>query len=553
MTRPGLPSTMQDYPLTLSSLLRHGEALHGAVDVVHAGENGVRRFTFAEAASRARRLAGALRTLGVGDGDRVGTFMWNTRAHLEAYLAVPAMGAVLHTINVRLRAEEIAFIVDHAQDTVVLVDRSLWSAFREALPALSSVRHVVVDDSDGADVPAESLSYESLIDSGTPHDLPDVDERTGAMMCYTSGTTGAPKGVVYSHRSMYLHSMANCMAAGFGLSESDRLLQVVPMFHANGWGFPHAAWMAGAGIVLPDRFLQAPRLARLVEAERPTVSGGVPTVWKELLDYAEQHSTDLSCLRVISCAGSAVPPSLMQGYERHGVKLLQAWGMTETSPLAAIARPPVTGYDPAREWHWRTKTGRMLPGVEVRIVGEDGTVLPTDGSTEGEFEVRGPWVTGSYYGVDDPSRFHDGWLRTGDVGTLDDAGFMKITDRAKDLIKSGGEWISSVQLEHALADHEDVLEAAVVGVPDPRWEERPLVAVALRPGAQVTAAELREFLAARVARWQLPERWAIVDAVPKTSVGKFDKRVIRQLHAAGTLDEQVVGAVPGSSSRSGGR
>jgi fatty-acyl-CoA synthase len=318
------------------------------------------------------------------------------------------------------------------------------------------------------------------------------------------------------------------------------------MFHANGWGFPHAAWMAGAAIVLPDRFLQAPRLAQLIEGERPTVSGGVPTVWKELLQYADEHSTDLSSLRVISCAGSAVPPALMHGYARHGVTLLQAWGMTETSPLAAVARPPVVGYDPEREWHWRTKTGRMLPGVEVRIVAEDGTVLPRDGTSVGEFEVRGAWVTGAYYGTDDTSRFHDGWLRTGDVGTLDGAGFMKITDRSKDLIKSGGEWISSVHLEHAIADHEDVVEAAVVGVPDPRWEERPLVAVVLRPGAHATVEDLRDFLAGRVARWQLPERWAIVDVLPKTSVGKLDKQAIRRLHAEGTLAEQLVGAVPGS-------
>jgi fatty-acyl-CoA synthase len=531
-----------DYPLNLAALFRHGEALHGDVEVAHDDGTATHRSTFAHTGARARRLAGALRELGVRPGDRVGTFMWNTAPHLEAYLGVPAMGAVLHTINLRLRPEEVAYIANHAEDTVLLVDGQVWQQFEAARPLLRTVRQVIVDDRGGqAEGDAATLRYDDVVGGGEEHALDDVDERQAALMCYTSGTTGRPKGVVYSHRSMYLHSMANCMASGFGISEYDRLLQVVAMFHANGWGFPHAAWMAGAPIVLPDRFLDGASLARLIAAERPTVSGGVPTIWQDLVDYAGEHDSDLSSLRVISCAGSSVPPALMKAYQSRGISLLQAWGMTETSPLAAIARPPAVSTDPALTWHWRSRTGRLLPGVEARIVGEDGAVLPRDGTTVGEFEVRGPWTTGSYYRVDDDNAFHDGWLRTGDVGTLDRYGFMKITDRAKDLIKSGGEWISSLAIEHALADHPAVLEAAVVGVSDPRWEERPLVVVVLRPGRSATAEALRESLSGRFARWQLPERWSFVDAVPRTSVGKFDKQAIRALYANGGLAAEVLG------------
>jgi fatty-acyl-CoA synthase len=365
----------------------------------------------------------------------------------------------------------------------------------------------------------------------------DLDERSAAAMCYTSGTTGNPKGVVYSHRSVYLHSMAACMGSAFGVAEDDRVLPVVPMFHANAWGLAYAGWMAGADLIMPDRYLQAEYLCPFMQEQRPTIVAGVPTVWSAVLRYAVDNKIDVSFLKTVICGGSAVPLSMMKGFqEQLGVRVVQAWGMTETSPLAAIAHPPagVTGDE---EWAYRSRTGRVFAGVECRIMSDDGTQLPADGEAVGEFEVRGPWVTGSYYGGDDPDRFTaDGWLRTGDVGTLDGLGFMQITDRSKDVIKSGGEWISSVDVENTLMGADGVLEAAVIAVPDERWGERPLAAVVRDPDSGVTAEQLRDFLAGSLARWQLPERWTFIDEVPKTSVGKFDKKVIRKRYADGELD-----------------
>ncbi len=355
-------------------------------------------------------------------------------------------------------------------------------------------------------------------------------------MCYTSGTTGRPKGVVYSHRSMHLHSMAVNTGSVFAMSERDRVLPVVPMFHANAWGLPYAAVMAGANLIMPDRYLQPEPLVKLIEAERPTVAGAVPTIWNALLQHVRANGGDLSSLRIVPCGGSAVPHALMEAYEKElGVTILQAWGMTETSPLGSVAHPPVgaTGDD---AWHYRDTQGRLICEVEARLVGDAGTVLPHDGEAVGEVEVRGPWITGAYYKDDDPEKFRDGWLRTGDVGTIDPLGYVVLTDRAKDVIKSGGEWISSMELENAIMAHPDVVEAAVIGVADERWGERPLATVVLSPGAETTAAELREFLAGQVARWQLPERWSFIDEVPKTSVGKFAKTKMRDSYARGDYE-----------------
>jgi fatty-acyl-CoA synthase len=378
------------------------------------------------------------------------------------------------------------------------------------------------------------LRYEALLAAEQPgFAWPEVDERAAAAMCYTSGTTGSPKGVVYSHRSTYLHSLATCTGGTFALGERDRILIIVPMFHANAWGLPYAGWLAGADLIMPGRFLQAAPLCKLIEAERPTVSGAVPTIWADILRHLETTPADLSSLRLVACGGSAVPRALMERFqERHGVRIVQAWGMTETSPLAAIALSP-KGTPPEEELDWRAKTGRIVAGVELRIVDDAGRELPWDGKTAGEIEVRGPWITGAYYRDPAPEKFHDGWLRTGDVGTADLRGFVQITDRAKDVIKSGGEWISSVELENAIMAHPDVVEAAVIGVPDERWQERPLACVVLRAGATVTAEALGAFLAERVAKWWVPERWTFIAEVPKTSVGKFDKKLLRARHAEG--------------------
>ena len=538
--------TMQDFPLTITALFAHGRTIHARSDVATFDGERTRHASYATVAERVDRLAGALRRLGIRPGDRVGTFAWNTQEHLEAYFAVPAMGAVLHTVNVRLFPEQLAYVVNHAEDRVLLVDDTLVPLLARVREQLRTVEQfVVIGGGDASALGGRScvLRYEELLAAERPgYEWPELDERTAAAMCYTSGTTGNPKGVVYTHRSTFLHSLGISSGAGFGLVERDRILVIVPMFHANAWGLPYAGWLVGADFVMPGRHLQAAPLCRMIAEERPTVSGAVPTIWNDILRHVEAQPSDLSSLRLVTCGGSAVPRSLMERFqERHGVRIVQAWGMTETSPCAAIALPPKDSAT-ADEMDWRAKTGRIIPGVQLRIVGPDGAVLPWDGKTAGEIEVRGPWVTGAYYEDDAPEKFHDGWLRTGDVGTVDERGFVQITDRAKDVIKSGGEWISSVELENAIMAHPDVVEAAVIGVPDPRWEERPLACVVVRAGARLEPATLQAFLADRVAKWWVPERWTFIIEVPKTSVGKFDKKVLRARHAEGGLT--VVAAKP---------
>ena len=538
-------STMQESPLAVREILRHGRQVHGRSEILTFEGDRWRRATFAEVGTRVERLAGALSALGVGPGDRVGTFSFNHQEHVEAYLAVPSMGAVLHTLNVRLFPEQLKYVIEHAGDKVILCDAAIAGLLARVVGDCPSVEHIVVIGDGDSSALGDTLAYDDLLSSASPgFAWPDVDEHSAAAMCYTSGTTGNPKGVTYSHRSTYLHSLASTSASALGINSADRILVVVPQFHANAWGIPYAAWLAGADLIMPRQFLQAEPLVKIIETERPTFAGAVPTIWNDVLRFAEAHDSDLSSFRAIVCGGSAVPLSLMQRFEeRYGVPVIQAWGMTETSPLGAVALPPKWAGEDDR-WGYRQKAGRVVFGIEARVVDGAGNVAPRDGVSVGEFEVRGPWVTASYNGDETPERFHDGWLRTGDVGTIDDDGYLTITDRTKDVIKTGGEWISSVELENALMGHPAVFEAAVVAIPDERWDERPLACVVLKADEHVTPEALASFLADKVARWWVPERWAFVDEVPKTSVGKFDKKLLRAEFAKGDLEVVAVERPP---------
>ncbi|MGH9291836.1 MAG: long-chain fatty acid--CoA ligase [Acidimicrobiales bacterium] len=534
-----MQSTMQESPLLVSEIFRHGHQVHGMSEIATFEGDSFRRASFSQVARRVEQLAGALSQLGVGPGERVATFCFNHQEHLEAYLAVPSMGAVLHTLNIRLFPEQLRYVIDHAEDKVIICDAAVAPQLARVVDSCPSVRHIVVVGGEDGDLGGlgEHVGYDELLSSSKPgYDWPRLDETSTAAMCYTSGTTGSPKGVCYSHRSTYLHSLASTSAATLAVSADDTILVVVPQFHANAWGIPYAAWLAGADLVMPQRYLQAAPLVQMIESEHPSLAGAVPSIWNDVLRYAEAHGSDLSCFRSIICGGSAVPRSLMEAFEeRFGVPIIQAWGMTETSPLGAVAHP-LRGTTGETAWSYRSKAGRVAFGVELRVVDGSGAVAPRDGTTVGELEVRGPWVTASYYGDDDTGRFHDGWLRTGDVGTLDELGYITITDRTKDVIKTGGEWISSVELENALMAHPGVFEAAVVAVPDERWDERPLACVVLCEGAVAGAEALAQFLLDKVARWWVPERWAFISEVPKTSVGKFDKKALRASYAKGDLD-----------------
>jgi len=535
-------STMMDRPLLISDLFEHGRRLYRDSRVITVGEGGDRIATYAEVGERTEKLAKALRKLGVQQEERVGTFCWNSQEHLEAYFAISSMGAVMHTLNIRLFPEQLAYVINHAEDKVIIVDDTLIPLLGKVAEQLATVEHIIVAGEGGDDAPLRQAPratlhrYEELLAAETPGiEWPVLDERAPASMAYTSGTTGEPKGVVYSHRSTVLHSYGITSGAVSGLNESDMILTIVPMFHANCWGLPYAGWWVGTDFLQPGRYLQPEPLVAMIERHRPTFAGAVPSIWTGVLHYGEGKDIDLSSFRLVICGGSAVPKSLMQAFEeKYGVTILQLWGMTETSPLGSVATVP-RGVEGDEAWTYRVRTGRPVAGVELRIVDEQGAPLPWDGESVGEIEARGPWVTGSYYGVDAPEKFHDGWLRTGDVGFIDQRGYAQITDRSKDVIKSGGEWISSVELENEIIAHPEVVEAAVIGIPDDKWDERPLACVVRKEGSAITPDTLRAYLEHKVAKWWLPERWTFIDEIPKTSVGKFDKKVLRTQHAQGKL------------------
>lgn len=549
-----MKSTMQETPLLISTLLEFGTTAHAESKVITWTESGPRTTTYGEVGQMCAQLAHALRGLGVEGDQRVGTFMWNNAEHLASYLTVPSMGAVLHALNIRLFPEQLIYVTNHGGSEVVIVDDSLAEPFGKLLPHLPKVRHVIVNGS----IP-EALR-EALAEHVQVHDwttlLADqptsyewdrtMDENDASSLCYTSGTTGNPKGVAYSHRSNYLHALAG--AGTFHWSAADRLLVVVPLFHANAWGFPYMTMLSGADLVMPGRYLQAEPLATMIDQLGITGGAGVPTIWSDLLRHLTEHSdVDASTVRRLIVGGSAAPESMMRRYQDElGIEIIHAWGMTETSPMGSVAIPPAKLEEGTDEyWRYRSSQGQLLASFEGRIVGPDGTVQPQDGTSVGELEIRGPWITGSYLNNDgDPqadiddraSRFSaDGWFRTGDVGALSADRFLKLTDRSKDVIKSGGEWISSVDLENHIMSHPDVVEASVVNISDEKWGERPLATVVIKEGSTTTSADLRKHLADKVARWQLPERWAIIDEVPKTSVGKFDKKRLRERYAAGDL------------------
>jgi fatty-acyl-CoA synthase len=528
---------MQQYPLTLPHFFNRAERLFPTKEIVTATANGVERTNYGEWADRTRRLGGVLDTLGISDDGRVASFAWNTARHLELYFAAPCTGRVLHTLNIRLFPEQLTYIVNHAEDEVIFADRSLMGLLWPLVESFTTVKHIVVMDDGKGDVPDDPrvVAYEALLADSKPVDFHVDDENRAGSMMYTSGTTGNPKGVVYSHRSMFLHTMGAMMADSLGVRESDVILPVVPMFHANAWGLAHAAVAAGSTLVMPGPDLSPPAIVNLMESEKVTVAAGVPTIWMGVLPLLDGR--DVSSLRAIPCGGSAVPKALSEGFrEKTGLPLLQAWGMTETSPIASVCHVKSTlrGRTEEELAEVRASAGLIVPGVDFRVVEPDTTrELPWDGEQSGELQVAGPWIASTYYNDDRAadSFTDDGWLRTGDVATVDSEGYIRLVDRTKDLVKSGGEWISSVEVENEIMAHPKVAEAAVIGVPHEKWQERPLACVVLKPGEELTKEELMEFLEPRMAKWWLPDDVVFIDEVPKTSVGKFSKKTLRDRFA----------------------
>ena len=531
---------MQDVPMTLTHFFDRAEHLFPNKQIITATGTGRERTTYGAWAGRTRKLGGVLADLGISADGRVATFAWNTARHLELYFAPPCTGRVLHTLNIRLFPEQLTYIANHAEDEVIFVDKSLCGLLFPLLKTFETVKHIVVMDDGKGEVPADANGievhdYEALLAAASPVEFHVSDELSAASMCYTSGTTGNPKGVVYSHRSSYMHTIATMVADGIGVRESDRILPVVPMFHANAWGLAHAAVATGADLVMPGPDLSPAAIAPLIVEEHVTLAAGVPTIWMGTLPLLV--GKDTSHLRGVLCGGSAVPKALSEGFlAQIGLPILQAWGMTETSPIASISWTKSELADlPADEAaDLRAKQGIAHVGVTLRVVEPDTTdPLPWDGESSGELQARGQWIAATYY--NDPraadSFTADGWLRTGDVATIDPNGYVQLLDRTKDLIKSGGEWISSVEIENELMSHPKIAEAAVIGVVHPRWSERPLACVVVKPGETLTKDEVLDWVRPKLAKWQVPDDVVFIDEVPKTSVGKFSKKTLRERFA----------------------
>lgn len=535
--------TMMDFPLTLTAILeRAGKLFHRVEIVSRRPDRSIVRSTYGDFYRRARRLADAMTKLGLQPGDRVASMMWNHSGHLEAFFGVPCAGGILHTLNLRLHPHELAAIVNHAEDRFLIIDDVLLPTF-EKFRASVSLERVIVVPYGGGSMPGGFLNYEELLE-GASDDFryPAIDENDGAAMCFTSGTTGNSKGVVYSHRALVLHTFAEMAVDSFAIGHHDTVLPVAPMFHANAWGLPYSCAMAGARLILPGPNVDAESVLDLISQEHVTIACGVPTVWLGVLEALEKNPGRWKFdwpVRIV-IGGTAPPEQLMRTLDKHGLHILHLWGMTETAPLATVGRLKrhMLDWTSDQQYAVRLKQGWPTPFIELRVMRPEGlegksVEAPRDGNTPGELEVRGPWVAASYYKSPDQAHrwTEDGWFKTGDIATMDDEGFIKIVDRAKDLVKSGGEWISSVDIENKLMGHPAVKEAAVVGVPHPKWQERPLAAVVLKDGAQASAEELRAFLAKSFAKWQLPDAFVFLDALPRTSVGKFKKIALREQFA----------------------
>lgn len=530
--------TMMNFPLTLPTILERSGKIFPRVEIVsRKPDRSIVRSCYGDYYRRARRLAAALGKLGLAPGDRVASMMWNHASHLEAFFGVPSAGGILHTLNLRLHPQEIASIARHAADRFLLVDDVLYPIYEKFREEVAFERVIVVPYGCST-VPESLLNYEDLLAaSRDDFDYPAIDENDGAAMCFTSGTTGASKGVIYSHRALVLHSFCCGLVEVLGMSEADTVLPVAPMFHANAWGIPFAATMLGARLVLPGPHVDPESILGLMVDERVTIACGVPTVWIAVLEALEKHPAQWRFHSPITllCGGTAPPVELIRRLDRFGLHIKHLWGMTETTPIGTCGglRAHMHDWPEEKKWETRAKQGWPAPFVEIRLMRPEGEA-PWDGVTSGEIEIRGPWVAANYYeSPDQANRWtSDGWFRTGDVATMDEEGYVKIVDRAKDLVKSGGEWISSVDLENALMGHPAVKEACVVGIPHPKWQERPLAAVVLKDGARATPEELRDFLAASFAKWQLPDAFVFLDAIPRTSVGKFKKTALREQFAS---------------------